>query len=119
MATNHAAVIPSHEAADVHTSTTVPRPALPQLSVVLPLYNERDNIGALIDEIVTALRDQLEFEIICVDDDSDDDTVLVLAQRLADTPTLRVVRHRCRSGQSTAIVTGVRAARALDRHARR
>ncbi len=112
MATHHAAISPSHAPAGVHAAKTAAESTRPQLSVVLPLFNERDNISALIDEIVVALRDHGDFEIVCVDDASSDDTAQVLAQRLGDTPVLRVIRHRRQSGQSTAIVTGVRAARA-------
>ncbi|ANB19417.1 glycosyltransferase family 2 protein [Dokdonella koreensis] len=82
-----------------------------QLSVVVPVHNERDNILPLIDEIVTALRGRADFEIVYVDDLSRDDTLAVLAEARARTPELRVVRHLAQSGQSTAIRTGVKAAR--------
>jgi len=82
-----------------------------QLSVVVPVHNERDNILPLIDEIVTALRGRADFEIVYVDDLSRDDTLAVLAEARTRTPELRVVRHLAQSGQSTAIRTGVKAAR--------
>jgi dolichol-phosphate mannosyltransferase len=85
---------------------------MPQLSVVVPVYNERDNIPPLIDEITTALRGKIDFEIVYVDDCSDDDSVAVLKTQKAAHPELRVVRHLNRSGQSTAVRSGIKAARA-------
>lgn len=90
-----------------------PRRALaPALSVVVPAYNEADNLPGLIDEIDAALRDATSYEIICVDDASDDGTAATLAACAVDRPQLRVLRHRARSGQSAALRSGVKAARA-------
>lgn len=82
----------------------------PLLSVVVPVFNERDNVAPLIGEIVAALRGRIDFEIVYVDDNSRDDTLAVLAALKATTPELRVLRHVTQSGQSTAIRTGVKAA---------
>ena len=84
---------------------------MPQLSVVVPVFNERDNVLPLIDEIAAALRGKADFEIVYVDDASKDDTLAVLTAARADFPELRVIRHLSQSGQSTAVRTGVRAAR--------
>jgi dolichol-phosphate mannosyltransferase len=84
---------------------------MPQLSVVVPVFNERDNIPPLLAEIAAALRGKVDFEVIYVDDDSSDDSVAVLAAEKAKYPELRIVRHLTRSGQSTAVWNGVRAAR--------
>ena len=85
---------------------------MPQLSVVVPVFNERDNIPPLLAEIATTLRGKLDFEIIYVDDDSSDDSRAVLQAQKASYPELRVLHHVTRSGQSTAVWNGVRAARA-------
>ncbi|MEP6880755.1 MAG: glycosyltransferase family 2 protein [Dokdonella sp.] len=82
-----------------------------QLSVVVPVFNERDNVVPLINEITAALRGLLDFEIIYVDDNSKDDTLAVLSSVKAANPELRVIRHLSQSGQSTAIRNGVKAAR--------
>ena len=82
-----------------------------QLSVVVPVFNERDNIPPLLAEIAAALRGKIEFEIIYVDDDSSDDSVAVLAAEKAKYPELRIVRHLTRSGQSTAVWNGVHASK--------
>ncbi|WP_130620777.1 glycosyltransferase [Dyella amyloliquefaciens] len=84
---------------------------MPQLSVVVPVFNERDNIPPLLAEIAAALRGKVDFEVVYVDDDSSDDSVAVLAGQKPNYPELRIVRHLTRSGQSTAVWNGVRAAR--------
>lgn len=83
------------------------------LSVVIPVCNESDNVGPLAREIQAALRGRVSFEIIFVDDGSTDDTAAaVCAARDAGIPEIRLLQHSRRSGQSAAVCTGVRAARA-------
>ncbi|MGA9334955.1 MAG: glycosyltransferase family 2 protein [Rudaea sp.] len=84
---------------------------MPDISVVVPVHNERDNIVALLTEIVAALRGKHDFEILYVDDCSRDDSLDVLRKSKSQFPELRVLRHLAQSGQSTAIRTGVKAAR--------
>src|SRR5438309_977428 len=84
---------------------------MPDLSVVVPVHNERDNILPLLTEIATALRGKADFEIVYVDDLSRDDTLAVLTRAKAQFPELRVLRHVAQSGQSTALRTGIKAAR--------
>jgi dolichol-phosphate mannosyltransferase len=78
------------------------------LSIVIPVFNERGNIGPLVHEVVRHLRGRVPFDIVCVDDQSDDDTRDVLTALKAEVPELRVLVHQRRSGQSTAIRTGVK-----------
>ena len=84
----------------------------PELSVVVPVHNEADNIGPLVDEIVAALKDRVPYEIVVVDDRSSDETVRRLEDKAATVPALRVIRHGRNAGQSTAVHSGVRFARA-------
>lgn len=81
-----------------------------QLSVVVPVFNERDNIPPLLAEIAAALRGRIAYEVVYVDDDSSDDSREVLLAQRALHPELRVLHHVTRSGQSTAVWNGVRAA---------
>ena len=81
------------------------------LSVVVPVFNERDNVPPLVAEIVAALRGVTDFEIVYVDDNSRDDTLAVLDGLKASVPELRVLHHVSQSGQSTAVRNGVKAAR--------
>ena len=84
----------------------------PQLSVVVPVYNEQDNVAPLVGEIVAALRGRIGFEMVVVDDHSRDATLERLRDLQAATPELRVLHHVDNSGQSAAIRNGVKAARA-------
>ena len=78
------------------------------LSIVIPVFNERGNIGPLVQEVVQHLRGRIPFDIVCVDYQSQDDTRDVLTALKAEVPELRVLVHQRRSGQSTAIRTGVK-----------
>jgi dolichol-phosphate mannosyltransferase len=83
----------------------------PELSVVVPAFNEEGNVLPLLDEIVTALRGKVAFEVIFVDDHSRDGTRAALQGAMARVPELRVLGHERQSGQSTAIRNGAKAAR--------
>lgn len=83
----------------------------PKLSVVIPARNEAGNLAVLFDEIRRALDGRVVFEIICVDDGSNDDTPRELKSLLSAADDLRVLRHDVSCGQSTAVLSGVRAAR--------
>ena len=82
------------------------------LSVVVPVKNEQDNILPLLAEIHAALEGRYEYEVIYVDDGSDDASPRVLDEGRAKYPRLRVLRHARSCGQSTAVRTGAKAARA-------
>ncbi len=85
---------------------------LPELSVVVPVHNEAGNIENLLTEIESALTGCCEFEIVYVDDGSDDGSAAELAGLRSGHARLRVLRHRNRSGQSAALWTGIAGARA-------
>ena len=96
------------------TPNTGPKP-LPGASIVVPVRNEADNIAPLIAEIRTALAASAAwgpYEIIYVDDGSDDATPDVLRREAETCPELLIVRHSAPAGQSAAIRTGVESARA-------
>jgi len=80
-------------------------------SVVVPVCNEAENVEPLAREIDAALNGR-SYEMIFVDDGSTDETAAVLRRLKASLPALRVLRHSFRSGQSAAVASGVRAARA-------
>jgi dolichol-phosphate mannosyltransferase len=83
------------------------------VSVVIPVCNEQENVEPLAREIHAALSGRYAFETIFVDDGSTDATAkAVHAARSAGMPEIRLIRHSVRSGQSAAIATGVRDARA-------
>jgi dolichol-phosphate mannosyltransferase len=80
------------------------------LTVVIPVCNEADNIGSLCAELRQCLSG-VEHELVFVDDGSTDDTAAKLTTLRAAMPELRLVRHASNAGQSAALLTGVRAAR--------
>lgn len=87
---------------------------MPQVSVVIPVKDEADNVGPLATEIKQALDGRYDFEIVFVDDGSTDATVANLGKvrtELGLGPRLRVVRHAQACGQSTAVWSGAQAAR--------
>ena len=81
-----------------------------ELSIVVPVRNEQDNILPLLAEIHSALGEHLEFEVVYVDDGSSDRTSSVLRAAMAQYPRLRVIAHARSCGQSAALFTGARAA---------
>lgn len=84
----------------------------PGLSVVVPIYNERENVGPLHEALTHALQ-QLgrAYEIVLVDDGSQDGTRDVLRELAAIDPHLRLVMFRRNYGQTAAMAAGFRTAR--------
>jgi dolichol-phosphate mannosyltransferase len=82
------------------------------LSVVIPVKDEAANVAPLVAELRAALDGLLAYEIVYVDDGSEDGTAAEVAQLQAEAPHLRLLRHMRNYGQSAAIRSGVRAARA-------
>ena len=81
------------------------------LSVVIPVHNEEESIGNLINEIVAALSEKYQYEIVVVDDGSTDQTLDTLLEIKQELTVLRVIKHLKNSGQSTAVRTGVQQAK--------
>ncbi len=80
-----------------------------KLSVVIPVFNEAENIGVLAAEIDQALG-HISYEMIFVNDASTDDTKEKLRALKAEYAALRVISHRHNAGQSRALRTGILAA---------
>ena len=76
------------------------------ISVIVPVMNEQGNIRPLIDEIGEALAGR-DYEIIYIDDGSDDASVDELACASDEVERLVVLRHSVRAGQSAAIRSGL------------
>lgn len=84
----------------------------PELSVVVPIYNERDNVAPLHEALSFALAALgVPYEIVLVDDGSRDGTRDVLRSLCAVDPHLRVVLFRRNYGQTAAMAAGFRIAR--------
>lgn len=82
-----------------------------RISIVIPVHNEGENIDPLIEEITVSLAGIPDYEIIFIDDASTDDTPTRLAGAAGGDCRIRFIRHLNNCGQSTAIRTGVSAAR--------
>ena len=80
-----------------------------QLSVVIPMMNEEENVKPLFEAIRNALSGTFEYEVILVDDGSEDNTVSLMKE-LADTHTNILVFNR-NYGQSSAMQAGIDHAR--------
>ncbi len=78
------------------------------VSVVIAVFNEKENIEPLIAEVESALKPVDSAEIVVVDDGSTDGTSLKLQQISLRHPLLRIVTHKKNYGQSTAVMNGVR-----------
>jgi dolichol-phosphate mannosyltransferase len=82
-----------------------------ELSIIVPVHNEQDNVVPLMEEIKVAMGPDCAYEAIFIDDLSDDDTAQVLKDAKNQFETLRVLIHKTNCGQSSAIRTGVLAAK--------
>lgn len=85
-------------------------PSLVQVSLVIPLYNEREGISRLLESLVDLeanLENKYAFEFVLVDDGSRDGTAELLTSAVADRPNYRVLRHSNNRGIAAAIHTGL------------
>jgi dolichol-phosphate mannosyltransferase len=83
----------------------------PELSVIVPTFNERDNVVALTERIAECLRD-CAWELVYVDDDSPDGTAELVRQLAAKDSRIRCVQRLGRRGLSSACVEGMLASSA-------
>ncbi len=84
----------------------------PDVSVVVPIYNEVESVPQLIEAIATSLNPTgLTYELICVDDGSKDGSAELLKQQAQYNPNLRAVLLRRNYGQTAAMAAGFNYAR--------
>jgi dolichol-phosphate mannosyltransferase len=77
-----------------------------ELAVVVPCFNERDNVAILVDKLTAALQG-IEWEVIFVDDDSPDGTANVARKLAASNRRVRCIQRIGRRGLSTAVIEGM------------
>ena len=82
-----------------------------ELSVIVPVKNEQENILPLLTEIRSALDGKCEYEVIYINDGSTDRSAAILLDALQAFPRLCVLTHADSCGQSAAVISGVRVAR--------
>ena len=78
----------------------------PEVSVVVPLLNEQDNINPLHEQITEALAENYNYEIIYIDDGSNDNSLNLLTQIQKSDPRVRVICFRKNFGQTAALSAG-------------
>jgi glycosyltransferase involved in cell wall biosynthesis len=83
----------------------------PEVSVVVPLLNEQDNIGPLYEQITQTLTDVYNYEIIFIDDGSSDNSFDILAKLQKADVRIRVICFRKNFGQTAALSAGFAHAR--------
>jgi dolichol-phosphate mannosyltransferase len=83
----------------------------PQLAVIVPTFNERDNVVSLFDLVTRALGD-IPFEFIVVDDNSPDGTAAVVKELARRHPNVRCIHRVGRRGLSSAVIEGISASAA-------
>ena len=83
-----------------------------ELSIIVPLYNERENVNPLYCAIVNAITPLgVDYEILFIDDGSTDSTFANACLLAAKDPRLRVVKFRKNYGQTAAMAAGINHAR--------
>jgi dolichol-phosphate mannosyltransferase len=81
------------------------------LSIVIPVYNEQDNIKPLVSELHEILKEiKKSYEIVFVDDGSRDRSFQILKEAASHDPRIRLIRFRKNAGQTAAFDAGFRAA---------
>jgi dolichol-phosphate mannosyltransferase len=79
-----------------------------KLSVVIPVFNEEGSIAQTVTAATAALRAEgVEYEIVCVDDASSDDTAAIIKEVAAEDPGVRYVRSHYRNGFGFAVRAGL------------
>jgi dolichol-phosphate mannosyltransferase len=84
----------------------------PEVTIIVPVFNEADNVAPLFAEITQAMKPVTSrYELVFVDDGSTDDTWQAIGQAHQQDPRVRGLRHARNAGQSAAVWTGLRASR--------
>ncbi|MFW5805663.1 MAG: glycosyltransferase [Bacteroidales bacterium] len=84
------------------------QPEKPYLSVVIPVFNEEQNIASLFDDILITLKKvDFDYEIICIDDGSSDDSYSELTKVAKSDQRIKIIRFRKNFGQTAAMSAGI------------
>ena len=87
-------------------------PKLPSLTVFFPCHNEKANLDRVLDQALRVVPQVAEeYEIIIIDDGSDDGTEQFISKRARQDPPIRLIRHPVNRGYGEALKSGFRSAR--------
>ena len=89
-----------------------------EVSVVVPLLNEQDNVKPLYKQITQVLTNKYDYEIIFIDDGSSDNSFSILARLHKNDSRLRIITLRKNFGQTAALSAGFTHARTRQNHRR-
>lgn len=78
-----------------------------KVSVIIPMFNEEENVQRTLYEVINALNNCPEYEVITVDDGSTDNTYSLLNEFASTNNSIHVLKHRVNSGMGKAIRTGI------------
>lgn len=81
-----------------------------EVSVIIPMYNEEDNVLKTLQEVKKVLEPYHQFQIIAVDDGSSDNTLNLLNQSASENPEVEVLKHPTNMGMGKALITGFKKA---------
>lgn len=82
-----------------------------EVSVIIPMYNEEENVLHTLQEVKNVLRQYSPFQIIAVDDGSADNTFTLLEQYASENQEVEVLKHQVNMGMGKALVTGFKNAK--------
>lgn len=82
-----------------------------EVSVIIPMYNEEENVLHTLQEVKNVLRQYSPFQIIAVDDGSADNTFTLLEQYASENQEVEVLKHPVNMGMGKALVTGFKNAK--------
>lgn len=89
----------------------MPEMRTPSVSLVIPMFNEEENIDHAVDAAVEALTKYTDdYEIVIVDDASSDSSPMLVARRVAENPRIRMIRHQKNRKLGGALKSGFAAA---------
>ncbi len=94
------------------TTANDPGASEPHVDILIAVYNEAENIGAVCEEVMAAFAAGPAYGIVFVDDGSTDDTVARIEALRRVHPSIRLLRHDRRCGKTMALRTGIAGARA-------
>jgi dolichol-phosphate mannosyltransferase len=84
---------------------------LPYLSVVIPVFNEEENIKPLTEELLAVLNSlNRAFEVIFIDDGSSDKSLQILKSLQSGSSSIRIIKFKKNCGQTSAFDAGIKAA---------
>ncbi len=78
-----------------------------KLSIIIPVYNERNTIAEIIARLLDVKIPNIEKEIIVIDDGSSDDTAYIIKEKIKKIKNIKFIQHNKNQGKGAAVRTGI------------